>query len=156
MTPDDEDVRALTADACQLVFGLEARPVAGALAAPGGEYLRGRIVVTGAWEGAVTLACTHAFARRAAERIFEGAGGVTSPEDVRDALGELTNIIGGGVKGLMPSPSRLSLPTVTRAEGWRGGAAAGVARELWFTCSGEHFVVTVAADRAAQDQGTKS
>jgi chemotaxis protein CheX len=35
-----------------------------------------------------------------------------TPEDVRDALGELANIIGGNVKSLMPEPAALSLPVV--------------------------------------------
>jgi chemotaxis protein CheX len=34
-------------------------------------------------------------------------------EQVGDALGELTNMIGGNIKSLIPGPSRLSMPTVT-------------------------------------------
>lgn len=143
MTPEDEDVRALMAEACEAVLGLEVLPATGA-AAPAGECLRGRVVVTGAWQGAVTLACTASFAQRAADHIFDD-GGPASPEDVRDAVGELTNIIGGGIKGLMPSPSRLSLPVVTAATGWRDAETQGPEppREVWFACSGEHLVVTV-------------
>jgi len=34
-------------------------------------------------------------------------------DDVRDALGEIANVIGGNVKGLLPERSALSLPVVT-------------------------------------------
>ncbi len=144
MTPDEEDVRTLTADACQMVLGLEVLPTPAAPNASGAEVMLGRVVVTGAWHGAVTITCSTAFAQQAAERIFEGQGDA-SPDDVRDALGELTNIIGGGVKGLMPSPSRLSLPVVSGAAGWHGAEAGGPANGVWFECSGERLVVTVTA-----------
>lgn len=152
MTPDEEDVRALTADVCQTLLGFDVQPAGGEAAAPadaasseGGQFLRGRIVVSGAWQGAVSIGCTANFAEQAAGHIFEGAD-VVSPEDVRDAIGELANIIGGGVKGLMPAPSRLSLPVVSQTDGWRDDAGTGPAREIWFECpSGERFVVTVSA-----------
>jgi chemotaxis protein CheX len=142
MTPDDEDVQALTAETCEAVLGLEVRPTTEA-PPPDSACLRGRVTVTGAWQGAVTVACTPSFAQAAADRIFEAPGGRASPEEVRDALGELANIIGGGVKSLMPSPSRLSMPVVTEGQGWRDAEPARPVREVWFDCSGEPLVVTV-------------
>ena len=44
--------------------------------------------------------------------LFDRAEREVSLDDVRDALGEITNMIGGNVKALLPTPSRLSLPTV--------------------------------------------
>lgn len=35
-----------------------------------------------------------------------------APDDVRDALGEVANVIGGNIKGLMPQPGSLTLPVV--------------------------------------------
>ena len=35
-----------------------------------------------------------------------------SPEEVRDLLGEMANLVGGNIKGMLPGPSRLSLPVV--------------------------------------------
>ena len=35
--------------------------------------------------------------------------------EVVDALGELTNMIGGNVKSLLPAPSQLSLPMVSES-----------------------------------------
>lgn len=146
MTPEDEDVQALMADTCEAVLGLAVYPTAGETSpSVGQQYLRGRIVVSGAWQGAISITCTAAFAREAADRIFEGQ--CATPEDVRDAIGELTNIIGGGIKGLMPAPSRLSLPSVSETASWHDGKAPSPepAREVWFACSGQHFVVTVTA-----------
>jgi CheY-specific phosphatase CheX len=43
--------------------------------------------------------------------MFQGDEEATLVE-VRDALGELTNMVAGNVKALLPGPSTLSLPTV--------------------------------------------
>ena len=38
------------------------------------------------------------------------------PEAVRNALGELTNMLGGNLKALLPGPSHLGLPTVVSGQ----------------------------------------
>lgn len=43
-------------------------------------------------------------------------------EDVRDALGEIANVIGGNVKGLLPDHTALSLPVVSFGDPHPDGA----------------------------------
>ena len=45
--------------------------------------------------------------------MFGSAPDVVTDAEVVDALGELTNMIGGNVKSLLPAPSQLSLPMVS-------------------------------------------
>ncbi len=45
--------------------------------------------------------------------MFDAAVEDVSPADVLDAVGELVNIVGGNLKGMLPSPTGLSLPSVT-------------------------------------------
>jgi chemotaxis protein CheX len=59
----------------------------------------------------VLVSCDPGFASLAARIIFEVAG-EPSLEEEREALAELTNMIAGNLKTLLPSPSRLALPTV--------------------------------------------
>ena len=67
-----------------------------------------------------------------------------SYDQVQDALGELTNILGGQVKSLLPEPCRLSLPAI--AEGtdyaFRGPHDKVLAR-LAFTCRDAPVRVTI-------------
>jgi chemotaxis protein CheX len=70
------------------------------------------VSVTGAWRGHVVVSCSAAASRSAAAGLLGVDPADVTPEDVTDALGELANIIGGNVKGLMPEPSALSLPVV--------------------------------------------
>ena len=43
--------------------------------------------------------------------------GAASSEGIHDTIGELANMIGGTVKSLLPTPSQLSLPTVSEGTG---------------------------------------
>ena len=71
-----------------------------------------------------------------------------SASDLTDAIGELANVLGGNVKGLLPGPSLLSLPTVS-AEEAPPRSVSSEAQELWFLCSGEPLVVLVLQHAAA-------
>jgi chemotaxis protein CheX len=70
--------------------------------------------------------------------------------EVTDAVGELTNIIGGNIKSLLPGPSRLSMPVVTisPADAVRMPAAAPV-NAVWLTCEGLPLTVGVWPGRPA-------
>jgi chemotaxis protein CheX len=64
------------------------------------------------------------------------------PGDIWDGWAELTNMVGGSVKALLPEPSALSLPTVTtHGSALRPGGPSGLSAA--FTSAGEHFTVRV-------------
>ena len=76
------------------------------------NYRTGLIQVAGACEGAVVCIMPNDLVRRVAALMFD-----TDPEKLtlgllHDALGEITNMIGGNLKALLPGPSFLSLPVV--------------------------------------------
>lgn len=68
------------------------------------------IAVTGGWSGHVTLDVSRNGADVLARRMLL-ADEVTE-EDVVDAIGELVNVLGGNVKGLLLEESALGLPQV--------------------------------------------
>jgi chemotaxis protein CheX len=70
------------------------------------------VSVTGAWRGHVVVSSSMTAARNVAAALLGVDLDDVTPEDVRDAIGELANIIGGNVKSLMPEPAALSLPVV--------------------------------------------
>jgi chemotaxis protein CheX len=97
---------------CSTVLGLEAEPGDGLVREPGERTMVGCVQITGTWSGAVLVQCTRAFASKAAQIIFTTEQS-PSVEDARDALGELSNMIAGNLKALLPSPSFLALPTIS-------------------------------------------
>ena len=78
-----------------------------------GHDLTGCVQITGAWEGAVRLDLTLRLARVAASRFLGVSEEEVSREQILDAVGELANMTAGSVKMLVPSPSHISLPSVT-------------------------------------------
>src|SRR5262245_9205552 len=106
--------------------------------------LTGCVQITGAWEGAVILHCPSPLARKAAAIMFEMDAEAASDDEVKDALGELTNMIGGNVKAQLRQPSRLSLPSVT--EGADYSVTVPGSRPLTkvtFDCDGQVMSVTL-------------
>ncbi len=75
----------------------------------------GTISLNGDWKGGVVLQFSDPLARAVASHIFMMEGEEVAPEDIRDAVGELTNQVGGLIKSRLAPQSLLSLPTI--AEG---------------------------------------
>ncbi|MDP2227974.1 MAG: chemotaxis protein CheX [Moraxellaceae bacterium] len=68
------------------------------------------IMIEGAWNGQVVVACSRRLAQRVAAVMFQCEDSELREALWADALNEIANIIGGNVKSLLPSPSRLGLP----------------------------------------------
>jgi CheY-specific phosphatase CheX len=116
---------------------------------PGEDRLRATVLLTGAWKGAVAVECS----RRQACQFAAGylsieppainpAGGVD--EVVRDALGELANMIGGNWKCILMPGIYISMPEVVEGSGAAWGSE--VRESLAFECREGTFWVTVLAD----------
>lgn len=68
------------------------------------------VVLDGEVAGAVRVGCGSALAHRIAAAMF--AADDPCPEDVRDALGEVANMIAGNLKTALPAPTHMGLPIV--------------------------------------------
>ena len=79
------------------------------------EYrLSSHVTVTGTWEGVITTECSEAKAVELAAAMFEMEGNELAEDDVRDAIGEVANLLAGQYKCELPEGCLLSLPTVTK------------------------------------------
>jgi chemotaxis protein CheX len=73
--------------------------------------LTAAVYYAGSWKGALVVECSTEQASRWASRLMS----LTPPilaDDVRDGLGELTNMIAGNVKPLLASGLGISIPSV--------------------------------------------
>jgi chemotaxis protein CheX len=109
----DEQIVGIAQDVWSSFTGRSIRPADDELAAGADDLTVGSVAVTGAWRGHVLLACPAQLARTAASAMFDVPAEELTDDEVADALGELTNMIGGNVKSLLPGPGRLSMPEVT-------------------------------------------
>lgn len=114
-----QEVAEAAGQVWELLLGLPLEPAAGlpvgGPAPDAGPHVRAVIGLQGAWSGAVALQCSSAYAEQAAVAMFMTEPGTLCPDDVADALGEITNVLGGNLKTLLPGPSTLSVPSVADA-----------------------------------------
>jgi chemotaxis protein CheX len=114
----------------------------------GGKYVAAKVDVIGSWNGSVTVGCSHTLARRTAGKMFDMPAEAISLDELRDAVGEVANILGGNVKTLIAGKARLSLPSVTEADDKSVFEASETDRmNVWFESEGERFVVQLVAAR---------
>ena len=71
------------------------------------------IKITGEADQVIVVEAPVATANLIAETMFAAEPGTLNEEEVRDATGEVVNIIGGNVKGFFGDQLQLSLPTVS-------------------------------------------
>jgi len=113
MSVTAEDIARISADVWRDVLSQEIGPTE---AADDGD-LTGCIQLTGAFRGAVVLIVPRGVARAAAAAMFALDEAAVGPDEERDAIGELTNMVGGHVKSMVAGPSQLALPAVVPGSG---------------------------------------
>lgn len=78
-------------------------------------------------------------------------------EDLQDAYGELVNVIGGNIKGLLEEAVRLSIPSVQPISSWRqldADLPGQPVFQMWLEHEGHHLRITVlATTRAPTNKG---
>jgi chemotaxis protein CheX len=111
---------------------------------PAGEVITASISLAGTWKGAVLVECGLREAMAFTSRMI----GIDPPtelnDDVRDALGELANMVGGNLKSILPGGVELSLPSVVWGSDYRVGIChAGIAHRWLFAGEGLTFGIVL-------------
>ncbi|MBW3085443.1 hypothetical protein KEM60_01643 [Austwickia sp. TVS 96-490-7B] len=111
MQLSSDDVAQIIHEVWSSMLGLPAEPFD--MERPDNENATaGSVGVTGATECLISMEMGNEAARRFAATMFGLDETACSDDDVADAIGELTNMVGGNIKSLLPEPSTLSLPVV--------------------------------------------
>lgn len=110
---DDETLAGIVTFAWQTLGFEECAPAA---PLPIADALSATISIGGAWTATLVVSVDMTLAYRFADGLLD-LGDELVREDVEDALGELANVVGGNVKGLVDDPAAtLSLPVVAHGE----------------------------------------
>lgn len=106
-----EDLARITVSVFQTMLQLEVTPAETA-GAPAPDGLTAAVYFAGAWKGAVLLECTQPQAFEFTHRLMSIDPPESINDDVRDALGELANMLAGNLKSVLPHGIGLSMPSV--------------------------------------------
>jgi chemotaxis protein CheX len=136
------DVGEITEMVWSSLFDLPLERV-GTTTSDGVSAVTGFLSIDGAWNGAVMLRCAMPLAVTLTEAMFQGPETPTFAE-ISDAIGELTNMIAGNVKALLPSPCNLSLPAVALGSDYALSMLGTTAlAQVSFLCDDQSVMVTV-------------
>lgn len=137
-----DDIVEITASIWETMFALPLEVGSGGVLGTD-PAMTGSVQIDGAWQGAVMLQCPQVLASTLTAVLFRGEG-VPVVTEVRDAMGELTNMLAGNVKALLPAPSRISLPTVAFGADYElAVVGARPVVTVSFTCDSSPFTVTL-------------
>lgn len=146
MTMLEDDLIGLTGAIWESVLGMGALPIDPAAAADrvGGPTMTACVHITGEWEGSLAMTFGRPLCRRLAAGMFAMEDADLDDDLVRDAVGELANIAGGNVKGMVAAETELSLPQIIEGTGYTVSVPGTmVLCEAGFECGPDTFVVTV-------------
>jgi hypothetical protein len=128
---DEETVQSIAQEAWSALIGDEEFLVP----LPGGppdDAISSWVEIVGPWTGTVVLTCSRSTAEQLSRCLLaEHAPPVLDDEEIQDGLGELANVVGGNVKGVLPGPSVLGLPEVGSAPEARSPADTCRVDLLW-------------------------
>lgn len=155
MSFSEEAISRIVTDIWTSMLGLEVKYVPEGVTLPPDEPSKvGYIQLTGDWEGTVTLFCPESLACKATASMFEMSEDEVSNEEIRDALGELTNMTAGNINTQLLKNSNISQPFVTAGDD-HSVPGGKIARQLGFLCEGKPLLATVLEkDRRERGRGT--
>lgn len=109
------------------------------------ETFDGIINITGDWQATVALQIPKVLAAHVAAVMFHlEPGTAPTTEDMQDAIGELTNMLGGNIKALLSGECHLSLPAVVEGRGYTVRVPSShIAERVAFVCQGHQAVVNL-------------
>jgi chemotaxis protein CheX len=113
MTVEESDLVQIVTEIWTSMLGLEPEPWLGEPGPRGGKEFRAAVQITGSWQGALVVECPESSARAfTAAMLGTDDGDDMGVEELRDVVGELSNMAGGNLKAIVGADTRLSLPTV--------------------------------------------
>lgn len=144
MKPDREQVRTVVRTVWSTQIGLDIHDVDEPIGAPDGETLTATVHITGDFRGGILIECSRVLVRRAAGIMFSLPDEELSADDERDVIGELTNVVAGNIKALIPGTNSLSLPTIVEGTDYQVSSVdVKSSDDLHFSLDGESMVLTL-------------
>lgn len=104
----------------------------------------GALYFVGAWQGAVLMELDHSLAFSITARLEDVPEPTTVDHYVRDAIGEVTNMLAGNLKTLLPAGTFMSMPSVVEGSDFSLSViGANRSSQLGFRCNEGPFRITL-------------
>ena len=137
------DLSSIVVDVFRTMLNMEVEPKG-----HGQPHSEGSITAAvhfvGEWKGAVLLRITSEQACTLAARFIPVRSPAQFDDDVRDAIGELANMIAGNLKSVLPPGVALSMPSVLEGSNYAMRICGGnLAKSVRYSSEAGDFLVTL-------------
>lgn len=133
-----EQIQGMVEDLFQTMLECEITPINDRSVAPEPGSLMATVRIEGSVNCEISTITSLRLAEDIACAMFDTDLDNVTGDEAKDAIGEVANIVGGNIKGLVDTPCELTIPTVTAAPDIPHDAQCEV-----FRCSDSLFHVVV-------------
>lgn len=140
MQIDEQALQQITVDVCQTMLGLQLNPISPDIDTT--HQLVASVVIRGDRPVVVEVFAHDDLMIAIAEAMFCSDRGSLSQSEIRDAFGEIANMIGGNVKGVFGEETDLSLPVIGKANDGLDHLPSGSLRTT-FECCGHPLTIVM-------------
>ena len=139
---DEPMVEQLTNDVCASMLGLNVQPNARPFQSTDVGMYCAHVGIEGNWQAQIFVICANGLAQKIASSMFMIEPDELSEGEIGDAIGELANMLGGNLKGVLPGENTLSLPSVEQADGQAIADLKTSFNDVCFECEGYPLTVS--------------
>jgi len=105
--------------------------------------LAGCVQITGDWQGSVTLYAPKEIGRKVAATMYSLGEADVEDQQIQDVVGEITNILAGNIKSILPATCSISLPCVAVTDFDLHHPGSEMLTAVNFECEGLAFLVVL-------------
>ena len=144
MRLEEAQIRSIVRSVWSTQLGLEIQDADEPVHSAPSQWMTAAIHITGDFRGGIRFECSRALVQRAASIMFDRPTDQLNEEDERDVIGELTNVVAGNIKALIPGSNSISLPTIIAGSDYKVSALDVKSSEDYsFRLDGESMTVTI-------------
>lgn len=108
-----------------------------------GNTLAGCVQITGEWQGSVTLYASKEIGNKIAATMYSLGETEVEDKQIQDVVGEITNVLAGNIKSILPAPCSISLPCVAVTDFNLHHPGSKMLTAINFECEGLFFFVVL-------------
>ena len=105
--------------------------------------LVGCVQITGEWQGSVTLYAPKEIGKKVAATMYSLGEAEVEDQQIQDVVGEITNVLAGNIKSILPAPCSISLPCVAVTDFDLHHPGSEMLTAVSFECEGLNFLVVL-------------
>ena len=140
----EEEIRQFVTDIWSTFLNMRVSPTETPFKPKGnGNTLAGCVQITGEWQGSVTLYAPKEIGKKVAATMYGLDESEVDNKQIQDVIGEITNVLAGNIKSILPAPCSISLPCVAITDFNLHHPGSEMLTAVNFDCEGLPFLVVM-------------